>query len=130
MSNPAAEARSEMRTTVTVPPRGMNYKTVKFAIFADAMVKLGITNPGDLSEHLGYSRGAHSVWRKSGRLPKSAALACECLLRRQNKEEDKVPTTLYILRVPEQHVLALRSFCAALGINARIIDTGENPQAQ
>ena len=99
----------------------MSYKTTKYAIFADAMVKLSITTPGDLSGNLGYSRSAHNMWRKSGRLPKTAALACECLLRRQNKEKDETPVYIYFLTVPKMHILAIESFCKSLGIAVQVI---------
>lgn len=100
----------------------MNYKTVKYSVFTGAMSKLGIVNPGDFSEALGYSRSAHNVWRKSGRFPQTASLACECFLRRHNKEETKISIDLYFLTVPKQHSLAIESFCKALKINTQLID--------
>lgn len=109
----------EHRTTRTDKRNTATYKTVNYSIFANAVSKLAIT-PAKLSEAIGYSPHTHIGWKGRKEMPKTAGLACECLLRRNQIEEDKPePTTLFFLLVPNKHKLAFEAFTNALdGINS------------
>ena len=102
-------------------PKKMSYSTANYSIFADALRKLQLS-PGQLATAIGYSITTPSHWGKVKRIPKAAALACECLLRRQNKENTQTPIDLYFLTVPKQHSLAIEGFCKVLKINAQLIN--------
>ena len=97
------------------------YKTVNYSVFANAASTLAIT-PAELSKAIGYSDHTYLGWKRNGNMPQSAALACECLLRRRNKENTQTPIDLYFLTVPKQHSLAIEGFCKALKINAQLIN--------
>ena len=70
----------------------------------------------------GHYLAAQNGWKKSKKMPKVAGLACECLLRRQNKEDAPEPKTAFFVLVPDRHVIAFQSFTAALpGIDRTLI---------
>lgn len=103
------------------------YQTVNYSEFEKTADKLSMI-PAVLSKAIGYSNHTHLGWKRNELMPKSAALACECLLRRKNKEDTRTPIDLYFLTVPRQHTLALESFCKALKINTQRF-TAKSPPA-
>jgi len=101
--------------------RTMTYSHVNYSVFKDAAKKLLMTE-AQLGVGLGYSDSAFRLWRKAGLIPKVAGLACECLLRRNRLAADAPkPSTLLVLRVPNQHMLALQAFTSALNIKRTMI---------
>lgn len=97
------------------------YKTVNYSVFANAASKLSIT-PAELSAAIGYSNHTHIGWKGRKEMPKTAGLACECLLRRKKKESAEVQTDLYFLAVPKLHSIPLESLCETLGIGVQRIN--------
>ncbi len=68
-------------------------KTVAVAPVESMRNRLEMT-PRELSVVLGYSPEAYPLWIKTGRIPETAALAAECLVRRQAASD-----TVFFIRV-------------------------------
>lgn len=88
-------------------------KTVHFSVFVETYEKLQVSG-SELAKALGYAPTSWFHWRTAQTIPAPAALGCECLLRRQRKDRSTEPVTMFLLRVPEKHMLAFQAFTSAL----------------
>ena len=91
------------------------FQKVEYGSFESALREIGVT--GDvLCAQIGYSAAAWVDWKRLGKMPKSAALACECLRRRQvGTGEDK---TWLIKTKTKTEAAALDALCRGLGVEA------------
>ena len=87
------------------------FNKAKYSVFESAANTLGIKDP-DLAEAIGYCRNAHNHWKRTGHIPKVAAMAIEGLLRRNNKNE-KGPMT-FIVKSPQKDLEAVKNVLTAL----------------
>jgi DNA-binding transcriptional regulator YiaG len=85
----------------------------------NAMRKLNMSE-ARLAEELGYSSGAVREWRTYyGKMPKAAALACECLVRRQgNTLHEKV---LVIRTNDADAITTLKTIAEKIGVSVKEI---------
>ena len=87
----------------------------KFSYYAEVMDKLGLTG-SDLAVAIGYSKTTWFKWRSEGAIPQVAGLACECLLRRAQKNGTD---EAFLLRVPGSKVVAMEAICDGMGVEVR-----------
>jgi hypothetical protein len=89
------------------------FQKVEFATFESTMRELDLA--GDiLCYQIGYSAAVWKDWKAAGKMPKPAALACECLRRRkQNAKGQEV----WLVKVQtEMQSAALEGLCRGMAI--------------
>lgn len=96
--------------TPTKEPRNFSY-------FEETMEKLNLSG-SELSVACGYATSSWFKWRKEGKFPAVAGLACECLLRRARKEAS-LPTAqdICVLLVPHDSVAKFTAMCEVFGVD-------------
>lgn len=92
------------------------YSKVDYSIFEATLTALDM-KPTPLCQLLGYHGVAWSNWKKEGKIPKVAGLACEGL-RRRNGASDKV-LLIHTASQPQRDML--RTVAKGLGLEVKEI---------
>ena len=82
-----------------------------FSIFENATKKLQLSE-ADLSEAIGYSRNVSCNWKNDGLIPKVAALAIECMMRRNNFNSEDHSTL--VVKAKNNKLVSVKSVLDAL----------------
>ena len=88
------------------------FKRASYDIF-QATIKMLDIPPGELAEELGYNAHSYMGWKKEGKIPAVAALACEALQRRNGKG---AKSHLLLIQVPDEQLLATRQMLGVFGV--------------
>ena len=75
--------------------RKLNFKTLPYSTFLTMQNRLGL-NDSQMGLALGMSNGIVGKWKRDGRVPKSAVLAAEALVRRQANTTDVIFVQRYV----------------------------------
>lgn len=94
--------------------RIMTYQKAEYAIFEATARELNLS-PAQLAKEIGYSDSTAYKWEHDGKMPKTAALACECLRRRRGNNGKACETWLIKLETDAQKH-ALEAICKGLGV--------------
>jgi len=86
-------------------------QTLPYALFERACTELSL-NPGTLCYELGYAKNTYSGWAKVGQMPKTAALAIECLKRRQGRDKAR---RWYAISIADTQLSTVKTVVHSLG---------------
>ena len=102
---------------MTEGKRNHHQQTRNFSYFEETMNRLNATGT-ELCTACGYNKTAWFTWRKTGKMPAVAGLACECLLRRKRKEaQEPAARDLFVLLVPNDNAKMLLALCDTLRVS-------------
>lgn len=90
-------------------------RVVEYSVFEATVTALGVT-PSTLCAELGYDSSSYHNWRKKGKMPKVAAVACEGLRRRL--QQHKV-TILIVECTTATHLSTIKAVATGLGASVK-----------
>ena len=82
-----------------------------YSVFQSVLQLTG-DKPGKLCIELGYSDTAWHTWKKTGKIPRVCAIACEAIKRRNGHAD----TILVVRATTKDQLAAIQAFAKAIGV--------------